>query len=385
MRTLAPLAAVALAACENTPDYALIFDGNQVPLADLVRAGAVDPTLADASVVGEDPLLDVRTAKPRATVRRGAGGRHLATFQPYLPTEPNGPEAAVQSTNLFTVASASGAPYARRHGPRESIVSVAPRGDGLVALVCDDATGPLLYGFGASSAVFVAAYADLRGLGVCDGPSAVGVATAGVLVAARGEVSRIEDPTGAVTALGPSHLPVEELVWLEERAGGLEAVTWDGAAFAWSDGATAATATVEGEPLGEPVWRGTDDALRLATTAGVWSWSPPADPVRVGEVPVPRVDAAWEVVGAVLLARETRPNDRAPALAVPVATEVALATDAGFERVAVPITPCDDDDGCRNYGESEVVAVAGTAADLVVLYDVWTWAATETHATWAAR
>lgn len=383
MRRVLPLAL--LAACENTPDYALIFEGGQVPLGDVVRAGAVDPTVADFGVVGEDPLLDVRTAKPRATVRRGAGGRHLAAFQPYVPAAPNADEAAVQSTDLFTVAAGPSGPYARRHGPRERIASVAPWRDGLAALVCDQATGPLLYGFGEAAAVFVAPYADLRALGACDAPSALGVGDGGVLIAAGATVFRVEEPAGTVTEVGPAPVPVADLVWLEERAGAVEGVGWDGASFTWSDGATEAAATLGGDPLGDPMWRGADDVLRLATTAGVWRWSPPADPVAVGPAPKAQVDAPWASAGAVLLARETRPNDRAPDLAVPVATEVALATDAGFVVVEVPVTPCDDDEVCRNYGESEVVAVAGTADAPVALYDVWTWAVTEAHATWAAR
>lgn len=381
-RSLPLVLPIALAACENTPDYALVFEGDLVLLEELVRPGAVDPTAADFNVVGDDPLLDVRTAKARATVRRGAGGRHLATFQPYVPSEPNGPEAAVQSTNLFTVAGAATGPYARRHGPRERVESVAPWRDGLAALVCDQVTGPLLYGFGESSAVFVAPYADLTALGVCAGPSAVGVSPTGVLVAAGAAVSRVDDQ-GAVTAVGAAPLPLDGLVWLEEAAA-LEAVRWDGQRFTWSDGGAEAEAEVDGDPLGDPVWRGADGALRLATTAGVWRWSPPADPTPVGTLPPPDVDAPWEPVGAVLLARATGPNPRAPELPMPVATQVAFATDDGFVVADVPLTPCADDEACRNYGESEVIAVAGTAGRWVPLYDVWTWAVDETHATWAA-
>ncbi len=194
-----------------------------------------------------------------------------------------------------------------------------------------------------------------RDLGACDGPTRLGVAGGALLLAAGGAVTRL-DPS---TPLGPSPLPVDALVWLEETSDGLEAVAADGPRFTWSDGVDDATITVDGEPLGEP--------------AGV---------ARHGRRP--RVDAPWEAAGAVLVARETQPNDRAPDLVVPVATAVALATDAGFAVVAVPVTPCDDDAACRDYGESEVVAVAGTATQLVALYDVWTWAAAETHATWAA-
>jgi hypothetical protein len=375
------------AACENTEDWQLVFDDAQVPLAELVRQPAVTPADADAAQ-GDDPLLDLRTAKQRPEGHRGGLGRHFTTLRPYVPATPNGEEAEVQSTTLFVVAGNSGAPYVRRHGTRESVPATAPYGDGLLAVVCDPAAPPAVHAWDGASSVFVgdvvdpfAAWAEL---GVCEGEVRLGVSAPGTfLVATAGGVHRVTEAPFAVERVGDAPGDLAELVWLDDTQGALEQVgVAGGARFSWTDGSEVAAATLPGEAVGDPVWRGLDGALRLATTDGVWAWSPPAEPTSVQDTPSPPVDAGWEVLGPALVARETTPNEREPSLVVPVATAVALATDAGWVATEVPTTPCVDDARCRDHGESELIGVAGGADAPVLVYDVWRWSVDEAHETW---
>lgn len=177
---------------------------------------------------------------------------------------------------------------------------------------------------------------------------------------------------GAIPPLEPSAVRFVE----READGALLVLTESGGAWRAERGEGSEGLAVSGAAAGQDsVWRGSDGALRIATTDGLYRWAPPEAPVQLAPSPASGIDVPWEPMpwrgGTRAVVSIPNPSD--PSLLIPQAVRLRVASEDGFEVIDVAPTPCTDDAECRRYGESEVLGLVGVGENRRVLYGVWSW------------
>ena len=373
-------------------DWSDHYGVDLLPVSEFVRPDSRSPL---ESIATADPLVPIERAKARLSTRR-AGDMLLAPFHQYLPAQPDSEEAGPEgdSTTAWAFSTdGQGRPLLARLGAYREVVSLASYPGGAAGLYCYGAPRLVAWTDEGAAALEVPGLgpAELEQAGVCASTSMLGAASGDqtLLVGTGASVLRLDFAQGLAEDLGPPPLAVEGALWLEEPTPGeLEMVSGDGASLSWARSTGQQQGgSVQGELLADGVWRGADGALRLATDQAVYRWAPEegGQPEQVAVLEAAPVQAEWEPVGAILLARATEPNPDAESLSVPVATAVAIPQDQGFAVRTVALTPCVDDETCRLYGESKVIGLAGrVGGTTITVYDLWTWAEEETHETWGS-
>jgi hypothetical protein len=191
--------------------------------------------------------------------------------------------------------------------------------------------------------------------------------------------------TTAGSAAVPTTPARDKLVFVEERtADVLAAVYYDNGTWRYREGGVTFTATdmPYGEPAGiAPVRRQADGQLRIETLDGMFAWDVDGSGTaqRLATSPQPTINAIWAAGpwsgGAI--AEELKPNERAPNLNVPVASQTRVVAGDTMSVLDVPTTPCVVSEQCREIGESDLIAIVGPSGKEYAIYALWSWNGTD--------